>query len=415
MPSWWWRTSTATSPPPAASRWKAAIRAVDEIGNPTILATFAVIASILPMGFVGGLMGPYMRPIPVGASMAMIFSLLIAFTVTPYYAYRFMKGESHADSEAEPAESRLTVFYRKVMGALLHRKPVRNSFLAGVVILLLVSCSLVYFKLVTVKMLPFDNKSELQVIIDAPDGTPLEETARIAAEMGDALRTVPEVTDFESYVGVSAPFNFNGLVRHYYLRKGPNLADIQVNFVAKADRSAQSHDIAKRIRPVLTTIADRYDARVKVAEIPPGPPVLSTLVAEVYGPDQETRVAIARQVKDIFRKTAGVVDVDWYVEDNQNKYTFAVDKEKAALERHRDRRCREDAPPGPGRDGCGAPPQARGKRAGVHQPAAAGRRQELSERPLLPSMCRRRRGTYRSPSWSRWCRGARRRASTGKI
>ncbi|HLO26095.1 MAG TPA: efflux RND transporter permease subunit, partial [Geobacteraceae bacterium] len=308
-----------------------AIRAVDEIGNPTVLATFAVIASILPMGFVGGLMGPYMRPIPVGASMAMLFSLLIALIVTPYYAYRFMRGESHENSEAEPAESRLTVFYRKVMGALLHRKLVRNSFLGGVVLLLLGSCSLVYFKLVTVKMLPFDNKSELQVIVDAPDGTPLEETARIAAEMGDALRTVPEVTDFESYVGVSAPFNFNGLVRHYYLRKGSNLADIQVNFVPKGDRSAQSHDIAKRIRPTLKTIADRYGARIKVAEIPPGPPVLSTLVAEVYGPDQETRLAIARQVKEIFTKTNGVVDVDWYVEDTQNKYTFTVDKEKAAL------------------------------------------------------------------------------------
>ncbi len=198
-------------------------------------------------------------------------------------------------------------------------------------ILLLLSCSLVYFKLVTVKMLPFDNKSELQVIVDAPDGTPLENTARITAEMGDALRKVPEVTDFESYVGISAPYNFNGLVRHYYLRKGPNLADIQVNFVGKSERSAQSHDIAKRIRPVLKEIADRYGARVKVAEIPPGPPVLSTLVAEIYGPDQESRLAIAAQVKDIFKKTAGVVDVDWYVEDNQNRYTFAVDKEKAAL------------------------------------------------------------------------------------
>jgi len=308
-----------------------AIRAVDEIGNPTVLATFAVIASILPMGFVGGLMGPYMRPIPVGASAAMLFSLLIALTVTPYYAYRFMKGESHPEMEAGPTESRLTIFYRRVMGALLHRKPVRYGFLAGVVILLLISCSLVWFKLVTVKMLPFDNKSELQVIVDAPDGTPLENTARIAAEMGGALRKVPEVTDFQSYVGISAPYNFNGLVRHYYLRKGPNLADIQVNFVGKSQRSAQSHDIAKRIRPVLKEIADRYGARVKVAEIPPGPPVLSTLVAEIYGPDQESRLAIAAQVRDIFRKTAGVVDVDWYVEDNQNRYTFAVDKEKAAL------------------------------------------------------------------------------------
>ena len=308
-----------------------AIRAVNEIGNPTILATFAVIASILPMGFVGGLMGPYMRPIPVGASTAMLFSLLIAFIVTPYYAFRFMKGESHADSEVEPAESKLTAFYRKVMGALLHRRPVRNAFLAGVAILLLLSCSLIFLKVVTVKMLPFDNKSELQVIIDAPDGTPLEDTARIAAEMGDALRRVPEVTDFESYVGISAPFNFNGLVRHYYLRKGANLADIQVNLVGKSDRSAQSHDIAKRVRPMLKEIADRYGAQVKVAEIPPGPPVLSTLVAEVYGPDQETRLVIGSKIKEIFRKTAGVVDVDWYVEDDQNRYTFEVDKEKAAL------------------------------------------------------------------------------------
>ncbi len=309
----------------------AAIRAVDEIGNPTVLATFAVIASILPMGFVGGLMGPYMRPIPVGASVAMLFSLLIAFIVTPYYAYRFMKGESHFGSGAPPEESRLTLFYRKIMGALLHKKRVRNSFLAGVVILLLLSCSLIYFKAVTVKMLPFDNKNELQVIIDAQDGTTLEETARITAEMGDALRTIPEVTDFQNYVGVSSPFNFNGLVRHYYLRKGSNLADIQVNLVPKKERSDQSHDIAKRIRPLLTAIAQRYGARVKVAEIPPGPPVLSTLVAEVYGPDDTARLSVARQVKEIFRKTAGVVDVDWYVEDDQTKFSFVVDKEKAAL------------------------------------------------------------------------------------
>ena len=309
---------------------EAAVRAVDEIGNPTVLATFAVIASILPMGFVGGLMGPYMRPIPVGASMAMLLSMFIAFIVTPYFAYRLMKGESHAGSGAEPEESRLTAFYRSIMGALLHRTKLR-TFLAAVAILLLLSCSLIYFKLVTVKMLPFDNKNELQVIIDAPDGTALEETARLTAEMGDALRTVPEVTDFQSYVGTSAPFNFNGLVRHYYLRKGSNVADIQVNLLHREARKDQSHDIAKRIRPLLKTIADRYGARIKVAEVPPGPPVLSTLVAEIYGPDQETRVTVARQVKDIFLKTAGVVDTDWYREDDQQKYTFTVDKEKAAL------------------------------------------------------------------------------------
>lgn len=309
----------------------AAIRAVDEIGNPTVLATFAVIASILPMGFVGGLMGPYMRPIPVGASMAMLFSMIIAFTVTPYYAYRLMRGQSHFGGEESVEESRLTRFYRKFMGRLLHERKIRSGFLVVVVVLLLLAVSLLFLKVVTVKMLPFDNKSELQVIVDAPSGTALEETARLASELGDALRTFPEVTDFQTYIGTSAPFNFNGLVRHYYLRQGANLADIQVNFVGKSERSDQSHDIAKRIRPQLKKIADRYGARIKVAEIPPGPPVLSTLVAEVYGPDQQTRIEIARQIKSIFSSTPGVVDVDWYLEDDQTLYTFAVDKEKAAL------------------------------------------------------------------------------------
>jgi len=309
----------------------AAIQAVDEIGNPTVLATFAVIASILPMGFVGGLMGPYMRPIPVGASMAMLFSMLIAFIVTPYFAFRFMKGESHHGTSEAPEDSKLTAFYRRWMGRLIHEKRLRYGFLASVVVLLLLSCSLIYFKAVTVKMLPFDNKNELQVIIDAPDGTPLEQTARMTREMGDALRTVPEVTDFQIYVGTSAPFNFNGLVRHYYLRKGAGLADIQVNLLPKDERTDQSHAIAKRIRPLVKAIADRYGARVKVAEIPPGPPVLATLVAEVYGPDDASRAGVAANVKAILAKTLGVVDVDWYREDDQAKLTFAVDQEKAAL------------------------------------------------------------------------------------
>ncbi|MDO9068071.1 MAG: efflux RND transporter permease subunit [Deltaproteobacteria bacterium] len=309
----------------------AAIQAVDEIGNPTVLATFAVIASILPMGFVGGLMGPYMRPIPVGASMAMLFSMLIAFIVTPYFAFRFMKGESHQGSNEIPEDSRLTAFYRKWMGKLIHEKKLRYGFLTAVIALLLLSCSLIYFKAVTVKMLPFDNKNELQVIIDAPDGTPLEQTIRMTREMGDALRTVPEVTDFQAYIGTSAPFNFNGLVRHYYLRKGANLADIQVNLLPKDERKDQSHDTAKRIRPLVKSIADKYGARVKIAEIPPGPPVLATLVAELYGPDDASRAGIAAKVKAILSKTAGVVDVDWYREDDQTKLTFAVDSEKAAL------------------------------------------------------------------------------------
>ncbi|MBI5483822.1 MAG: efflux RND transporter permease subunit [Deltaproteobacteria bacterium] len=310
---------------------EAAIQAVDEIGNPTILATFAVIASILPMGFVGGLMGPYMRPIPVGASMAMLFSMLIAFIVTPYFAFRFMRGQTHHGSGAESQDSRLTAFYRLWMGRLIHEKRLRYGFLTVVVSLLLVSCSLIYFKSVTVKMLPFDNKNELQLIIDAPDGTALEQTARMTREMGDALRLVPEVTDFQMYIGSSAPFNFNGLVRHYYLRKGSNLADIQVNLLPKDERKDQSHDTAKRIRPLVKAIADKYGARVKVAEIPPGPPVLSTLVAELYGPDDASRAGMAAKVKAILSKTAGVVDVDWYREDDQSKLTFAVDSEKAAL------------------------------------------------------------------------------------
>lgn len=310
---------------------EAAVRAVDEIGNPTMLATLAVIASILPMGFVGGLMGPYMRPIPVGASMAMIFSLVIALIVTPYFAYRFMKGQSHYGDDTAIEESRITLFYRRIMGRLLHDKKVRYGFLSLVVVLLLVSVSLIYFKAVTVKMLPFDNKSELQLIVDAPEGTTLEENARMVAELGDALRKVPEVTDFQSYVGVSSPFNFNGLVRHYYLRQGPSVAEIQVNLVEKEARDDQSHDIAKRIRPALKAITDRYGARLKVAEIPPGPPVLSTLVAEVYGPDQATRVEIARKVRGIFRGTDGVVDVDWYQEEDQPRVRFEVDREKAAL------------------------------------------------------------------------------------
>jgi multidrug efflux pump subunit AcrB len=267
-------TTTALKP------MEAAVRAVDEIGNPTMLATVAVIASVLPMAFVSGLMGPYMRPIPVGSSMAMFFSLLVAFTVTPYFAIRLMRRGHHADSSADAGETRLTRLYRSVMGALLHRKKVRYGFLLSVAALLLVSCSLVYFKIVTVKMLPFDNKSELQVIVDAPNGTALEETARLTAELGEAIRTVPEVTDFQTYIGISAPFNFNGLVRHYYLRRGANLADIQVNLVAKGERSDQSHEIAKRIRPKLKNIAARYGARIKVAGDSSRPTGVVNLVAE---------------------------------------------------------------------------------------------------------------------------------------
>jgi multidrug efflux pump subunit AcrB len=201
----------------------------------------------------------------------------------------------------------------------------------GVVALLLISLSLFAFKLVRVKMLPFDNKSEFQVIIDTPEGTTLEQTAALTREIGDYVRTVAEVTDYQMYVGTASPYNFNGLVRHYFLRRGPNVADIQVNLVPKGERKAQSHEIAKRVRPAIQQIAVRYNARVKISEVPPGPPVLQTLVAEIYGPDYQRQIEVARQVRDVFDKTAGVVDVDWYIEDDQPKYRFVVDKEKAAL------------------------------------------------------------------------------------
>jgi multidrug efflux pump subunit AcrB len=305
-----------------------AAEAVDEVGNPTILATFTVIAAIVPMAFVSGLMGPYMRPIPIGASAAMVFSLLVAFIVTPWASLRLLKRDGGAVHAEESWSTRL---YRQVMGRLIHEPRWRNGFLIGVVVLLLLSISLFAIKAVRVKMLPFDNKSEFQVIIDMPEGSTLEETAAVTREIGDYVRTVPEVTDYQMYVGTASPYNFNGLVRHYFLRRGPNVADIQVNLTSKGERDAQSHDIAKRVRPKIQEIATRYNARVKVAEVPPGPPVLQTLVAEIYGPDYQRQLEVARQIRDIFDQTDGVADVDWYVEDDQPKYRFVVDKEKAAL------------------------------------------------------------------------------------
>ncbi len=305
-----------------------AVEAVDEVGNPTILATFAVIAAILPMAFVSGLMGPYMRPIPVGASAAMVFSLLVAFLVTPWASLRLLKREG-GNHDAE--ESRLTKLYRNVMGHLIRDRRWRYGFLSGVVLLLLIAVALFPLKLVKVKMLPFDNKSEFQIIVDLPEGSTLEQTAAVTREIGGYVSTMPEVTDYQMYVGTASPYNFNGLVRHYFLRRGPNVADLQVNLVPKGNRSAQSHDIAKRVRPRIDEIAARWGARVKVAEVPPGPPVLQTLVAEIYGPDYQRQIEVAGRIRDIFDKTEGVVDVDSYVEDDQPKYRFEVDKEKAAL------------------------------------------------------------------------------------
>jgi len=314
---------------------KVAIEAVDEVGNPTILATLTVIAAILPMAFVGGLMGPYMRPIPVGASAAMVFSLLVAFMVTPWAAMHLLHHEkegggqdTHPDHVEEDWSTRL---YRRVMTPLIKAPFWRWVFLIGVVILLLISCALVGIGMVRVKMLPFDNKSEFQVILDMPESATLEDTAAAAMEMGAYLRTVNEVVDYQAHVGTAGPFNFNGMVRHYYLRSQPHQADIQVNLAGKGRRKEQSHAIAKRVRPQLKAIADRWGARIQVAEVPPGPPVLSTLVAEIYGPDYDRQREIAEQIRDIFESTPGVVDVDWYMEEEQPRMQMQIDREKAAL------------------------------------------------------------------------------------
>ena len=309
-----------------------AIEAVDEVGNPTILATLTVIAAILPMAFVGGLMGPYMRPIPVGASAAMVFSILVAFVVTPWAFARLVRHKKIKGHGTETEKEDWSVrVYRRMMGPLIRSTPIRWIFLIGVVLLLLASCALVVTGWVKFKMLPFDNKSEFQVIIDMPESATLEETSAAALEMGDFLQTVREVRDYELYIGNASPFNFNGLVRHYYLRKGPHVADIQINLAAKHHRKSQSHDIAKRVRPALAAIGAKHGAKIKVAEVPPGPPVLSTLVAEVYGPSYDRQIEIAEKILKVFESTPGVVDTDWYAEAKQPRVNLVIDREKAAL------------------------------------------------------------------------------------
>lgn len=319
------------------NRFVIAAEAVGEVGNPTILATFAVIAAVLPMAFVGGLMGPYMRPIPVGASAAMMFSLAIAFIVTPWAAVRMLRKQSPRSPAGDTAHTRkseedlFTRVYRHIMGPLIRSPLWRWLFLLGILVLLLGSMALVGIGWVGVKMLPFDNKSEFQVILNMPEGSSLEETAGVALEIGEAIRREPEVTDYQVYAGTAAPFNFNGLVRHYFLRSGAHVADLQINLVAKHHRDTQSHEIAKRVRPRVAEIAALHDARIAVAEVPPGPPVLQTLVAEIYGPTEASRHAMARRVREIFQQTEGVVDVDSYMEADQVKKVFVVDKQKAAL------------------------------------------------------------------------------------
>jgi multidrug efflux pump subunit AcrB len=324
---------------------KTSLEAIKEVGNPTILATLTVIASMMPMAFVRGLMGPYMAPMPIGASLAMVFSLLVALTISPWLAIRLLKprqhwhddmvgdgtlkgeGADHYSLEQTP----IYKTYNKLVRPLVQTPAKGIMALAIVAVLTVASCFLFVTRTVQVKMLPFDNKSEFQVIIDTPEGTTLETTTQLAREIGDYLSTVPEVTDYEIYCGTAAPVNFSGLVRHYMMRQGPNVADIQVNLVDKDLRSDQSHGLAKRVRGPIVALADKFGAAVKVVEVPPGPPVLSTLVAEVYGPTFEGRVEVARQIKQIFADTPGVVDIDWYVEDDQTRYDFVVDSNRAAV------------------------------------------------------------------------------------
>ncbi len=317
---------------------EAAVEGVDEVGNPTILATFTVIAAILPMAFVRGLMGPYMRPIPVGASVAMLASLGVAFMVTPYLAFRLLRGHvaaagaahGHGAPGAGGFNARFARGYAALMRRLMDDGRRRHLFYLGTLGLLAASMALLALRLVQVKMLPFDNKSEFQVILDLPEGTTLETSAALAAEVAGYLRSVPEVRSTEVYAGTAAPFNFNGLVRHYFMRQGPNVADVQVNLVPKGERRRQSHAIAVAVRPAIDSIARRYAASAKVAEIPPGPPVLSTLVAEVYAGSDSARLEAARRVKEVFEATPGVVDVDWTIEAPQHRLRFRVDRVRVA-------------------------------------------------------------------------------------
>ncbi|HET7119125.1 MAG TPA: efflux RND transporter permease subunit [Hanamia sp.] len=312
---------------------QAAIYAINEVGNPTILATFTVIAAVLPMAFVSGLMGPYMSPMPIGASIAMMLSLIVALTLTPYLGYIFLREKAKRNAvKKEPVQLEQKSIYKvyyKFINPLLASRKKRWIFMVALAIALLGSMSLFYTKSVAVKMLPFDNKNEFQVVIDMPEGTTLEKTAAVAREIGQYLSQQKLVRNYQGYVGTAGPISFNGLVRHYDLRSGENVADIQVNLLDKEDRKLQSHAIAKQMRPAIDAIGKKYNANVKLVEIPPGPPVLSTLVAEIYGPDYDQQIKVARQVKQLMASTPDVVDVDWMVEGDQPEYHFEIDKEKA--------------------------------------------------------------------------------------
>ncbi|WP_019590717.1 efflux RND transporter permease subunit [Thioalkalivibrio sp. ALE20] len=318
--------------------------AVDEVGGPTILATFTVIAALLPMAFVTGLMGPYMSPIPINASMGMVLSLAVAYVVTPWLTYKVLRrqaeqheaGGGHGGHEAGEAASdglmRLFNFVlRPFLGTGGRKKINRMALWIGTLVLIVGSVSLAYYQLVVLKMLPFDDKSEFQVVLDMPEGTSLERTGQVLGEMADYLKTVPEVHDVQTYAGTATPINFNGLVRQYYLREGSHVGDIQVNLTHASERDRRSHDIALSVRDEINAIAGRYDgAAVKVVEVPPGPPVMSPIVAEIYGPDYDGQIEVAKQVREVFENTEGLTDIDDSVEHPGPKKILQVDRERAA-------------------------------------------------------------------------------------
>ena len=328
---------------PRTPLWKLIPKAVDEVGSPTILATFTVIAALLPMAFVTGLMGPYMSPIPINASMGMFISLVVAFVVTPWLAQKLLsstgdpddvQSASHPDASEDKMTRRLDALFRRIMTPMFDlQRGARNRLMLwlAVLALIVVSLALPLTELVVMKMLPFDNKSEFQVVLDMPVGTPVEDTARVLNEIGAHLANVPEVTDWQSYAGTAAPINFNGLVRQYYLRSAPEQGDIQVNLVDKGARHRRSHEIASSVRDAVTEIARRSGGNAKVVEVPPGPPVLSPIVAEIYGPDYVGQIEVAKRVRAAFESSADIVSVDDTVDEDAPKLILRVDQTKAAL------------------------------------------------------------------------------------
>lgn len=310
--------------------FQATIFAINEVGNPTILATFTVIAAVLPMAFVSGMAGPYMSPMPIGASIAMMLSLIVALTLTPYLGYIFLREKDHGAKGAPTLEqTKIYKIYYAFINPLLEIRWKRWAFIMGTVVILLGSVTFFYQKWVVLKVLPFDNKSEFQVVIDMPEGTTLERTYVVTQEIAQYLSKQEIVKNYQGYVGTASPISFTGLIRHYDLRTGNNVADIQVNLIDKKERSSQSHEIVKQLRPAVQVIARKYNADIKMVEIPPGPPVLSTIVGEIYGPDYNEQIRIADQLKKLVNKTEGLVDIDWMMESDQTEYKMEVDKDKA--------------------------------------------------------------------------------------